>query len=115
MRQFLQRALEGFGYSVTVAVDGADALQCFERDGAYDLLVTDFAMPTMRGDELAGELRRRQPWLKVIYLTGFAESLYQSHPDFSIHETTLEKPVALAELHDAVSMAIFGHRGGPSR
>jgi two-component system, cell cycle sensor histidine kinase and response regulator CckA len=115
VRRFVQGALEEFGYSVAVAAGATEALQRFDAEGAFDLLVTDFMMPQMRGDELAGEMRKRQPWLKVLYLTGFSGALYVAHPEFSRYESALEKPMTLSQLHDAVSLLIYGHRGGPPK
>lgn len=111
--RFVENALKRFGYTVTTAESGARALEIFERDSAFDLLLTDFMMPQMRGDELASMLRARQPWLKVLYFTGFSDALHAAHPEFQTDESAIIKPVTLSELHDAVSMAIYGHRGGP--
>jgi CheY-like chemotaxis protein len=113
--QFVRNALTHFGYRVTTAESGAQALELFERDPNYDLLLTDFMMPGMRGDELASAIRARQPWLKVVYFTGFADALHAAHPELSADETVISKPVTLADLHDAVSLAIYGHRGGPPK
>lgn len=115
VRRFVQNALTQFGYAVTTAATGAEAIESFDREGAFDLLLTDFMMPNMRGHELAAALRRRQPWLKVVYFTGFSDALHEAHPDFSPDETVIVKPVTLAQLHDAVSLAIYGHRGGPPK
>jgi CheY-like chemotaxis protein len=113
--RFVRNALTHFGYRVTTAESGAQALELFHREANFDLLLTDFMMPQMRGDELAAEIRARQPWLKVVYFTGFADALHEAHPEFSADETVITKPVTLAELHDAVSLAIYGHRGGPPK
>jgi two-component system cell cycle sensor histidine kinase/response regulator CckA len=113
--RFVQNALTQFGYTVTTADSAVAALQHFEREGAFDLLLTDFMMPGMRGDELANEVRKRQPGLKIVYLTGFTDALHTAHPQFTPNETALAKPVTLADLHDAVSLAIYGHRGGPPK
>jgi signal transduction histidine kinase len=60
------------GYDVLVASDGVDALEVFDRDpGAIDLVLTDVAMPRMRGDELALRLAERQPDLQVILMSGY--------------------------------------------
>ena len=113
--QFVRNALTHFGYRVTTAESGAQAVALFERDASYDLLVTDFMMPAMRGDELASLVRTRQPWMKVVYFTGFPDALHAARPELSADETVIIKPVTLADLHDAVSLAIYGHRGGPPK
>ena len=113
--RFVENALTRFGYTVRTAESSVHAIDIFDREGAFDLLLTDFMMPGMRGDELAGTLRTRQPWLKVVYFTGFSDALHSAHPEFSPDESVIAKPVSLAQLHDAVSLAIYGHRGGPPR
>ncbi|MGH7562075.1 MAG: PAS domain S-box protein [Gemmatimonadales bacterium] len=72
VRQLTQRVLEEFGYDVTEARNGAEALaqmRCLE--GAIDALVTDIVMPEMSGRELADELRGDRPQLPVLFLSGY--------------------------------------------
>lgn len=63
-------ALLGKEFDVDAFPDPIDALDAIHRDGAYDLLVTDFNMPRMTGAELAAEVRRCRPLLPIIILTG---------------------------------------------
>jgi two-component system chemotaxis sensor kinase CheA len=62
--------LEGSGYKVTLAVDGADAIEKI-RAGSYDLIVSDIEMPRLNGFELTRELRKesRHRDLPVILVT----------------------------------------------
>ncbi len=115
VRRFVDRALNEFGYAVTLCSSGPEALERAAYDRPFELLLTDVMMPQMRGDELATEMLKRQPWLKVIYLTGFPEWLQETHPRLAEYERVIEKPVTLAELHDAVSLSLYGHRGGPAK
>jgi CheY-like chemotaxis protein len=111
VRRYVSAALTQFGYRTVDAANGINALELAESE-PVDLLLTDLMMPGMRGDELARLMFDRQRTLKVVYLTGFTERLYDMRPSLWDHETVLEKPVTLAQLHDAVSIALFGHRGG---
>ena len=111
----MSRALTEFGYTVTVCDSGPAALDHADSQHAFDLLLTDVMMPQMRGDELAAEMRKRFPWMKIVYLTGFPERLHETHPKLAEYETVIEKPVTLAQLHDAVSLALYNHRGGPPK
>lgn len=104
-------ALDQFGYRTLEAATAWEALKVAEPE-APSLLLTDLMMPEMRGDELARLMFERNRMLKVIYLTGFAPRLYEFRQELWTHETVLEKPVTLAQLHDVVSIALFGHRGG---
>ncbi len=67
------RILIEHGYEVVSASDGVEALEIYDRnDGAFDLVLSDVAMPRMRGGELADELAKRSPALKIIMMTGYA-------------------------------------------
>jgi two-component system cell cycle sensor histidine kinase/response regulator CckA len=112
VRRFAVAALKEFGYRTLEAGDAAAALALAEKNETFELLLTDLLMPQMRGDELARLLRHKNSYLKVVYLTGYADKLFEFRPTLWKHESVIEKPVTLAQLHDAVSVALFGHRGG---
>jgi hypothetical protein len=66
------RLLEEQGYTVLTASDGLDALEVFAREAStIDLVVTDVAMPRMRGDELARRLADDAPDMRVIFMSGY--------------------------------------------
>lgn len=71
MRQYLQRALERAGYSVTAVDRGTAALPFLERE-RFDLLLTDIVMPEMDGIELAQRAGGIAPDMRVMFITGFA-------------------------------------------
>ncbi len=66
--------LEEIGYCVTMAVDPKEALQSFESL-PFDVVVTDFRMPGMNGAELIERLRKLNPNVRVILLSGFVDPL----------------------------------------
>ena len=63
---FLRDTLTFFGYQVTTAVDGQEAFELL-RSGEFRMVVTDWEMPQMNGDELCRQVRRRQ-WNSYIYI-----------------------------------------------
>jgi PAS domain S-box-containing protein len=66
------RLLVENGYLVTVASDGAEALELVGADAAaFDVVITDVAMPRMRGDQFARILAERHPDLTVIFMSGY--------------------------------------------
>ena len=71
MRQYLERALERAGYSVTAVDRGTAALPLIEQE-RFDLLLTDIVMPEMDGIELARRANELAPDLRVMFITGFA-------------------------------------------
>ena len=71
IRRYIHRVLWTAGHRVIAAQDGAEALQIAADEGPFDVLVTDFQMPEMTGDELGRRMRVAQPDLPILYLTGF--------------------------------------------
>jgi two-component system cell cycle sensor histidine kinase/response regulator CckA len=74
VRRLLAILLESAGYRVTVAADGAEALELVKKSGRpFDLMLTDYVMPGQSGVELCNALRERWPDLRVVLMTGHAE------------------------------------------
>src|SRR5688500_14902350 len=78
VRDFLDLALRQAGYITARAMNGHEALEMAEQFGPFDLLITDEVMPRMEGHELAEQLRQREPWVKVLYLTGYSERVLKA-------------------------------------
>jgi CheY-like chemotaxis protein len=66
--------LEEEGYRVDVAVDGNEGMKAFAAS-AYDVVVTDYCMPSMNGVEMIAEIRKIDPRARVILLSSFLEPL----------------------------------------
>jgi len=105
--QVIARALEG--YEVTVARDGDEALRLAAPGSRIDLLITDYLMPTMMGDELLGRIRERRPSLKTLVITGHSEILERELSEWWTGQPHLTKPFTIAALRDTVTRLI-----GPS-
>ncbi len=63
------------GYRTLQAVDGPSGLQILRSDARIDLLVTDVGLPGMNGRQLADQARETRPDLKILFITGYAESV----------------------------------------
>ena len=75
VRVLVSQVLRLCGYTVLAARHGVEALQLSEQyAGNIDLLVTDVRMPQMGGEALAERLRQKRPHLKVLFLSGYADS-----------------------------------------
>src|SRR5215212_475757 len=61
------------GHTVTESQSGAHALKLLEMDSAFDVVVTDYAMPGMNGFELAQRIKQSNPKMPIILATGYAE------------------------------------------
>jgi len=106
IRHFAARALSHGGYDVVTACDGLDAIRIVESEPRFDLFVLDVKMPGMRGDELARRLHARDPTIKVVYFTGYADQFFALLPVLRENETVLVKPVTMEAFLNAVSHRI---------
>jgi CheY-like chemotaxis protein len=97
------RLLEDAGYKVVVAVDGVDALEIVDANStAFDLVLTDVAMPRMRGDELALQLKFRAGDPPVIFMSGYNSGAT------ALPGRVLAKPVLETHLLHAVREELDG-------
>lgn len=71
VREILADTLEDFGYAVLTAANAEEALRVLACNGGVALVITDVRMPGMSGLELADEVRRRWPGLKVVLISGY--------------------------------------------
>jgi len=105
LRGFVRRALADVGHDVTVASDGAEALDLLGR-GKFDLLLADIKMPLMDGIALALAAARDYPDLVILLMTGYADQRERAHGlDALIHDV-ITKPFTLAEIRLAVASAL---------
>ena len=95
----MSRALPEF--RLTMARDGDEAL-VIASQLPVDLVITDYLMPSMMGDELIGRLRERRPTLKVLIVTGHGEVLAAENPEWWHSEAHLNKPFKIDTLREAV-------------
>jgi two-component system cell cycle sensor histidine kinase/response regulator CckA len=103
LRALNARGLQSRGYTVIQAGNGVEALEEMERVGGHvDLVVSDVVMPEMDGPTLMKELRKRNPDLKIIFVSGYAEDAFDK--SLSEHEkfNFLSKPFTLKQLVSAV-------------
>jgi CheY-like chemotaxis protein len=100
VRRFMAESLRSLQYHVTEAESGAQALATMERE-RFALLVVDFAMPGMNGAEAARAAQERQPGIKVLMVSGYADSAAVEAALGTARQ--LRKPFDLAELGAAVA------------
>jgi two-component system cell cycle sensor histidine kinase/response regulator CckA len=103
LRALNARGLASRGYTVLQAGNGRQALEELERNqGKVDLVVSDVVMPEMDGPALMRELRKRNPGIKIIFVSGYAEDAFdKSLPDHT-QFNFLAKPFTLKQLVTAV-------------
>ena len=103
LRQLNARGLASRGYTVLEAANGVEAIEVLERhQGSIDLVVSDVVMPEMDGPTLLRELRSRNPALKIIFVSGYAEDAFQKHLPADGQFAFLAKPFTLKQLVNEV-------------
>jgi two-component system, cell cycle sensor histidine kinase and response regulator CckA len=94
--QSIKMMLTHVGHAVETATSGPEALVKIET-GQFDLVITDWRMPGMSGEELAHEIKQKQTRLPIILLTGYLPESQSPAIDL-----VLRKPFSTAEIQGAV-------------
>ncbi len=100
VRRLMTDGLRSLQYQVTACENGEQALATLDRE-RFDLLLVDFAMPGMNGAEVASTAQNRQPGIKVLMVSGYADSAAVEAALGSAR--LLRKPFDVAELGAAVA------------
>lgn len=101
----LTRTLRMLGYEVVAAEDGAIALRLF-RENRFDMVITDLLMPTREGYETIMELRKAEPAMPIIAISGggrFVAEQYLPTARVLGAARTLAKPFTIEQLQEAVA------------
>jgi two-component system cell cycle sensor histidine kinase/response regulator CckA len=100
LRALNARGLASRGYTVLEAGNGVEAIEVFDKQGDVDLVVSDVVMPEMDGPTLLKELRKRNPKVKIIFVSGYAEEAFAKNLPSGEQEqyAFLAKPFTLKQL-----------------
>jgi len=100
VRDVACEVLRSAGYRVLAARNATEAILSYDaRRGEVELLLTDVVLPGETGLALAGRLRREDPELKVLLVTGYAEQMGRREAQ---HEKCLAKPFSTEALLQSV-------------
>jgi nitrogen-specific signal transduction histidine kinase len=89
VRNLFLTGLRNFGYTVIEAADGEDAVQKYrEHKDRIELLIFDLIMPKKSGKEAYDEIRKIEPDMKILFVTGYS-------PDIVRVRASLENPAAI--------------------
>ena len=102
VRDLASRALEGLGYRVSVAGGVEAARMVGGRLEHLDLVLTDVVLPTGNGRQVYEQLRRAFPRLRVVYMSGYTESVISEHGIFNGENRFVSKPFGVNDLAAAV-------------
>jgi len=94
-----RQMLERMGYQVATFTSSKDALTQFQADpGAFDLVISDLNMPTLRGDQLAAEIIKIRPGIPILMCTGFSDKITEEKAAARGIKDFLMKPVVMTDL-----------------
>ena len=98
----IRRMLRVDGHQVELANSGSQALGVFQR-GKFDLVITDYEMPEMKGDKLTENIKALDARQPVLMLTAHVEALLSAGNPLSGVDLVIGKPFDLQELRRAVA------------
>jgi two-component system, cell cycle sensor histidine kinase and response regulator CckA len=99
VRTLITAILKKHGYTLLPARNGTEALSlCEKHNGTVSLMITDVIMPCMTGSELAEQLLKLRPDLKVLFMSGYTDNAIVHRGLLKGNMAFLGKPFALQEL-----------------
>ncbi|MDE2376915.1 PAS domain S-box protein [Bradyrhizobium sp.] len=109
VRDYVLAQLRSLGYVTLEAADAAEAMAIVASGKPFDLLFTDVIMPgRMNGRQLADELQKTRPGLKVVYTSGYTENAIIHHGRLDSGVLLLAKPYRKSELAKILRKALDG-------
>lgn len=93
VRQYAAEILRDLNYQVIEAKDSATALRLLDADKKFDLLLTDVVLPGKNGRELANEVEKRRPEVKIIFMTGYSRNAIVHHGRLDAGTELIPKPL----------------------
>ncbi len=107
VRALNARMLVSRGYTVIEAESGVAALRALEEHGGdVDLVVSDVVMPEMDGPTLLGELRKKNPNTRFVFVSGYAEEAFKKNLPEGESFHFLPKPFTMKQLVETVKAAM---------
>jgi two-component system, OmpR family, response regulator MprA len=101
----IQRMLAFDGHEVEMAASGKAALAILDKS-KFDLVIIDYRMPEMRGDQLAGLIKERAPDQPILMISATAQVLQGSDEPFTGVDIMISKPFALEELRESIARVL---------
>jgi len=105
LRNAMQQLLEHAGHSVVTANSGEAALELMAQR-PFDVVITDFSMPGMKGDELIARIRESVPHQRIILATAFVDEYKVFSQPVATADAVLLKPFSLTDLYDAIALVL---------
>ncbi|HEU5099369.1 MAG TPA: GAF domain-containing protein, partial [Roseiflexaceae bacterium] len=107
IRDATVRLLTRWGHQVAQASNGAEALATFAPD-TFDLVISDLGMPDMNGWDLLSEIKRRDPRVPTVLITGWGRQFSDEEARERGVDFVIEKPFDQDDLRDILAAALGG-------
>ena len=114
VREMVRECLAELGLEVLTAADGEAGLEVLQSGRGIDLLVTDVGLPGLNGRQLADAARVARPGLRVLLMTGYAESAARGQGFLEQGLELIVKPFRLDKLSERVQRMLDTAPDGPS-
>jgi PAS domain S-box-containing protein len=98
VRAIVVEVLEELGFDIIEAADGPAGLEILQSAQSIDLLVTDIGLPGLNGRQVAEAARQTRPALKILFMTGYAETAAMADGFLSPGMQMITKPFTIAGL-----------------
>ncbi|HXG04888.1 MAG TPA: response regulator, partial [Candidatus Binatia bacterium] len=105
VREMLRDILSNAGHVVVTAADGADGVERFKADPAFDVVITDLAMPKLNGLQLARVCKTLRPSVPVVMLTGWGVLLNEDELAEHGVDEVISKPVRMDQVIGTIAAA----------
>jgi signal transduction histidine kinase/ActR/RegA family two-component response regulator len=111
VREFVSTALQKLGYSVSLCVNGAEAVEYFKvRHQDIDLVILDLIMPVLNGPDTFRELKTIDPNVKVLVSSGFSQNQTTNGLIDEGALGLLSKPFRIGELSEVLKQHLSGSK-----
>jgi PAS domain S-box-containing protein len=109
VRDYVLTQLRSLGYVTLDAANGAEALAVIQAGHQFDLLFTDVIMPgAMNGRQLADEVQKSRPGVKVLFTSGYTENAIIHHGRLDTGVLLLAKPYRKSDMAGMIRKALSG-------
>ncbi len=99
----LKAALKQMQYDVTAETDSLKALELFMANPkGFDLIITDFMMPNLKGGEFAEKIKEHNKDIKVILITGYMDKSLEALKTSNSIDACISKPIEISKLSETV-------------
>jgi CheY-like chemotaxis protein len=106
VRESIRKILQFDGYSVEVAANGDEGLALFEKSH-FDLVITDYEMPGMKGDKLVTAIKALRPSQPIIFISAYGDFL-PANRSLDGADRVLTKPFQIEDLRNVIRQLLPG-------